>query len=403
MGDRALRAAVGLLPRAPLIDLKILLSTHHRQDPNSGASGTAIALCRAFREEGHEADAISFDDMPAFPERIANLVYPPRLAVALAASRGRDYDVIDASTGDAWLWDLLGRPGSNGLLVTRSHGFEHLYYRHTLEFEHRHGRRTSLRHRLYWGGWRQWEVARSLRRADLVLSLNEEERDFAVAELGVDADRIEIVGNPIDDRILAAAAKANREPGARNVAYVGAYRPLKGVRYGSAALASVMEEADDVMASFIGTGVTRTEVLEGFPPELHDRVRTVERYKREELPQLLEGHGILLFPSLSEGFGKALIEGMACGLAPVAARSGGAQQILTDEVNGLLVARFDVEEMASRLLRLLSDPPLLRRLQTAARSAAQTYGLHAVAERTLELYGTAIECRAQLDGRGQPR
>lgn len=383
--------------------MRILLSTHHRHDPNSGASGTSLALGRAFGAAGHDVHTISFDDMAALPERAANLVYPARVAAALATPGAPDYDVIDASTGDTWLWGLLGRPGSKALLVTRSHGFEHLYYRHTLEYEHRQGRRTSLRHRLYWGGWRQMEVTRSLRQADLVLALNSEERDLATEELGVDGERIEIVGNPIDDRILAAAAGSNREPGARNIAYVGAYRQMKGVEYGSAALASVMTTVEDVEVSFIGTGVPKTTVLKAFPPEVRDRVRTIENYRREELPSLLEGHGILLFPSLSEGFGKALIEGMACGLAPVAARSGGPQQILTDGVNGLLVPRFDVEETAERLLRLLSDPSLLRKLQTAARPTARSYGLRAVAEQTLELYRIAIERRRTEAGRGRRR
>ncbi len=369
--------------------MRILISTHHEQNPNSGASGVGLGLGASYAALGHQVSPLSFDDMPRLPERAAALVYPYFVAAQLQRRR-RELDVVDASTGDTWLWSSLRRRGRRPVTVTRSHGLEHLFDRHTVEHEGRHGRRLSRRHRLYWGGLRLWEVKRSLRAADLIIVLNETERRFSIEELGVDPTRIEVVPNGIDERFLAAARAANPHPGARTIAHVGECREMKGVDYACAALVEVLRAQPDVRASFLGTGVPAAEVLDRFPAELRERIAIHERYERQQLPQLLDGHGILLFPSLSEGFGNALAEGMACGLAPVAARSAGAEQIVDDGENGLLVPRYDAAAIARATLRLLGDDALRERLQGGARETAEGFSMATVAARTLDLYGQAL-------------
>jgi glycosyltransferase involved in cell wall biosynthesis len=379
--------------------VRILFSTHHVQDPDTGASGTALALGQAYRELGHEVDTLSFDDLPKMPGRAAALVYPYRVAQALGNPRKSPFDVIDASTGDTWLWGMLPRTNPAPLLVTRSHGLDQLRYRATLEYESRHGRRPSLQHRLYAGHWRLWEVGRSLREADLVLTLNADERQFAIDELGIAPDRLELFGNPVPAEILAAGAEVNRDSGRADIAYVGAYRDMKGMEYGTAAMVEVLEEHPEVTMSFIGIGSAAPKIRQAFTPELLDRVRIVPEYSRGGLPALLEGCGILIFPSLSEGFGNVLVEAMSCGLVPVASETGGAKRIIESGKNGLLVPLYSADELAAAVMRLLRDPGLRSRLQADARAAAGQYSIKVIAERTLAAYRSGLERRrSERDG-----
>lgn len=363
-------------------------------DLNSGASGTVLALGDAYSQLGNDVQYISLDDLPIhLPGRAAALAFPPFVAVQLTRRRYRNLDVIDASTGDTWLWATLKRGRRQPLLVTRSHGFEHLFHEHTVEHARRTGRTLSRRYNMYWGGWRLMEVRRTLRLADLVLALNERERDYAVERLGVDDNRIRLVSNGVESEFLDRAAAVNRVGGSTSLAYVGEYREMKGVEYGTRAMVGAMQARADLRVSFIGTGVPQARVLEQFPADLHSRVTVKERFRRDELPDLLEGQGILLFPSLSEGFGKALLEGMACGLAPVAARSAGAEQLVDDERNGLLVSTHDAKALEAAVLRLLDDRDLLQRLQAEARRSAAQYSWSRVAAKTLDFYREALERR----------
>jgi glycosyltransferase involved in cell wall biosynthesis len=374
--------------------LRILLSIHHEINSDSGAPGSTLALRDAYAGMGHDVRLLSFDDFPVrLPFRAGSLAYPPFVAQRLARETRRGLDVIDASAGDAWMWASLTRRGHRPLLVTRSHGLERLFHERIVEHARLEGERLSWKYWLYWGGWRLREVEKSLRAADLVLVLNDTEHAYVTKRLGVPDERVRLTTNGLRDGFLDTARTINLGGDRSAIAYVGEYRVMKGVAYGARALTGVMADHPEATVSFIGTGVPREQVLAEFPPELHARIKTIERYERPELPNILEGHGILLFPSLSEGFSLALLESMACGLAPVAAANVGAKQIVKPERSGLLVPLADAGALEAALRQLLDDPSLLKRLQEEARKVALGHSWNHIAEERVEDYREALARR----------
>jgi len=81
---------------------------------------------------------------------------------------------------------------------------------------------------------------------------------------------------------------------------------------------------------------------------------------------------VLLLPSELESFGLAALEGMACGVPPVASRVGGLPELVTDGVDGFLEPVGDVPAYARRVVELLSDDAVYRRMSAAARHTAET-------------------------------
>lgn len=67
----------------------------------------------------------------------------------------------------------------------------------------------------------------------------------------------------------------------------------------------------------------------------------------------------------------ALLEAMSWGLPVIATPVGGIPQVVTSEVNGLLVPPGDVAALASALGRLLESPALRERLGDAARKTIE--------------------------------
>jgi glycosyltransferase involved in cell wall biosynthesis len=61
---------------------------------------------------------------------------------------------------------------------------------------------------------------------------------------------------------------------------------------------------------------------------------------------------------------------MACGVPPVATRTGGVPELVTDGVNGFLESVGDVAAQAARVVALLTDDRLHERLSQAARETA---------------------------------
>jgi len=111
-----------------------------------------------------------------------------------------------------------------------------------------------------------------------------------------------------------------------------------------------------------------------------------------ETPHYLNAMDIFVFPSFREAFGLALVEAMACGIAPVARFNAGTKEIITDGETGYLIASD--EEIFHQILKLAQDTDLRNRIGANARREVQDkYSWQVVTERTVEAYGEVIRRR----------
>jgi glycosyltransferase involved in cell wall biosynthesis len=373
--------------------VRILLSIHHPLDESLGAPGATLRLGRALEALGHQVDHLSFDDLPgALPSQAKELLFPAAAAWHLAR-KAAGVDVVDASTGDAWLWARLRRRGAP-LLVTRAHGLEHRFWDEQMGEAREAGRPLGRRTRLYHGGLRLREVAASLRGADCCVFLNDADRDYAVERLGIPRERTAIRFNGVEDSFLGLPAPAGAPDDPVEVAVVGSWAERKGARYAATALGQVLGGRRDVTATLVGTRVPPEQVRGDLPAAVRERVRVVPEYRHEDLPRLLAGAQVLLSASLAEGFSLALPEAMACGLGPVATDIPGSRDVVRDGHNGLLVPPRDAAALAGALVRLLDDRGLLDRLRREAHATAQGFSWERIARETVELYEETAKRRA---------
>ena len=77
---------------------------------------------------------------------------------------------------------------------------------------------------------------------------------------------------------------------------------------------------------------------------------------RNDIPNILAGADIMLLSSISEGIPLTLIEGMAAKLPIVSTDVGGIPEVITDKVNGLLVAPRNPLQMARAIGALMEMP-----------------------------------------------
>jgi N-acetyl-alpha-D-glucosaminyl L-malate synthase BshA len=113
------------------------------------------------------------------------------------------------------------------------------------------------------------------------------------------------------------------------------------------------------------------------PAEVLARQLGVEKHvtflgKQQHVERLIPLAHVLLLPSELESFGLATLEGMACGLPPVATRVGGLPELVTEGVDGFLEPVGDIQAQAARAVDLLTDDALYRSLSAAARHTAES-------------------------------
>lgn len=101
---------------------------------------------------------------------------------------------------------------------------------------------------------------------------------------------------------------------------------------------------------------------------------------------------IFVLPSRYEGFPNSLLEAMALGVACVATRCPtGPEEIVTDEVDGLLVPVEDPGALAVAIDRLLGSPMLRERLGRAARERVRAFDAPGIILRLEDLIEEVVE------------
>lgn len=376
--------------------MKILLTIHHHLDPNSGAPGSTLKLGQEYQKLGHEVYYYSYDNLPNWiTGKVKSILFPWFLAIhILNLCRNQVVDIIDASTGDAWVWTSMFQlqQKKQPLRVTRSLGLEHTVDRDLRKEQQRGNIKLSWRYQFYSGGFRLWEVATSLRCADIVFQLNHYDLEYAIQKLGVKPECSYMVANGIPEEFLNLPFQPTPESqeATIGIAQVGTYIPRKGIKYSVPALNTILARYPQVKVSLLGTHVSATDVYRDFDSAVRDRVQILPNYAHDMLPNLLQGHQIKLFPSLSEGFSKGLIEAMACGLAPIATQTYG-RDILNHGHDGILIPARNSQAIEEAIESLIADRIYLDQLRRNAYTTAQGYSWANVAQERLTLYEKALE------------
>jgi glycosyltransferase involved in cell wall biosynthesis len=109
----------------------------------------------------------------------------------------------------------------------------------------------------------------------------------------------------------------------------------------------------------------------------------------ENIPGLLAEATFLVHTSDNEGCPNVVMEAMACGRAVVATDAGDIPSLVEDGKTGFVVPRGDEATLLTRMVTLMTDHDLCRRMGEAGRAKAeQQFGLDRLVSETLAAYRT---------------
>jgi phosphatidylinositol alpha-1,6-mannosyltransferase len=210
-----------------------------------------------------------------------------------------------------------------------------------------------------------------------------------VISLGIRLDRF----THLPDR---ATAKSNIVPSGANprlvLCSVGRLVPRKGVAWFVANVMPLLP--DDVLYLVAGDGpdMKRIKLLID-QYRLGDSVKLLGAISDVELANLYHGSDLFIMPNIPvandmEGFGLVMVEAGLCGLPVVASDIEGISDVVTEGVNGHLVASGDADQFRDAIMRYYSDASALRTMSESAKAhTVSQFGWTGVTER----YVKAIE------------
>ena len=221
-------------------------------------------------------------------------------------------------------------------------------------------------------------------------------RDSALAA-GARPRKIFVLHNPVE--IPRQAVQAARPPG---VSFLGRLVPWKGVELFVEACGLLARRYPDVRFTVAGGDPSPGEAFlahlktKASERGLDGRIEFTGTIR--DIGELLERTSVLVHASTEpEPFGRTVIEGMAHGVAVVAARQAGPTEIIDHGQTGLLVEPGSVEAIVAAVQYLLDHPEKSLRLGRAARRVAMERFLpEAHAKKMMRIYKEVLEDRERL-------
>jgi glycosyltransferase involved in cell wall biosynthesis len=155
--------------------------------------------------------------------------------------------------------------------------------------------------------------------------------------------------------------------------FVGRLEEEKGVIYLLQALALVVEQHPEAVLHIVGDGTLRTALM------TLCRQLNLESYvvfhgaaKHAEVIQHMLKAAILLVPSIIEGLGVVILEGMAAGIPVITTGAGGIPDIIKPDETGVLVPQRDEKALAGKIIELMEHKELRKRLADNAFNFVKT-------------------------------
>ncbi len=150
--------------------------------------------------------------------------------------------------------------------------------------------------------------------------------------------------------------------------HISNFRPVKRVVDCIRVLAEVLKKTPAHLY-MVGDGPDRP-AAHGLARQLGVDKHVTFMGKQDHVERIFPRMHVLLMPSEMESFGLAALEGMACGVPPVATQVGGVPELITHGVDGFLEPVGDIEAQAARVVELLSDDERHQKMAEAARRTA---------------------------------
>lgn len=199
------------------------------------------------------------------------------------------------------------------------------------------------------------------------------------------------IHNPFEGVIEAGAQFCERP---RDLAFLGRLVDQKGVNVLLDALAKLHAKGIDMATTILGDGPERANLEAQASRTLPaGSVHFAGHVEHAQIHPILLRHKILVAPSRGkEGFGMAVLDGLAAGCVAIGSDIGGLPESFGP--CGLSVPAGDAGALAERIEKLLADPQSTESLRSKIPAHLETMRLDRVAERYLEAFERLYEYQA---------
>jgi L-malate glycosyltransferase len=223
-----------------------------------------------------------------------------------------------------------------------------------------------------------WKMVHNLpKKIPAFTVISQELRNFFSSRCRMPESEIKLIYNGVDEHRFAPGARTvsikditGNAPFEKVIVAVGRLADAKDYPNLLASLHLLKKEGINACCIIVGDGELRASLeKEIIALNLSDRAFIAGT--RTDVENIMKGADCYVLSSKHEGLPISLLEAMSSGLPVVATQVGGVSEVVSNEINGLVVPRDNPRELAAAIARILSDAPLAGTLGRAARSTVE--------------------------------
>jgi glycosyltransferase involved in cell wall biosynthesis len=243
-----------------------------------------------------------------------------------------------------------------------------------------------------------WRYRASAERATAIVSVSAATRDDLIACYGVAPDRIAVIPPAVDPRFAIATSNEARAAvrtrhglPAEYLLSLGTLEPRKNQALAIEAMGRLGPEVPSLV--LVGRDGGSLAALRELASRrgVTDRVHFLTAVPDADLPAIVQGATLFLYPSWAEGFGMPIVEALLAGVPVIASDVACLREAGGGESR--YVPHEDPERLADEITSLLGDEGSRDRLRAVGRAHAARFDGVTLAHRLLAVYDAVISGR----------
>jgi glycosyltransferase involved in cell wall biosynthesis len=221
--------------------------------------------------------------------------------------------------------------------------------------------------------------------ANKIICVSEDTRSILVKKYGVLPNKTTYIPNGISKPQKIRDTNRNN----KEIIYIGRIDKRKGLDFLLEAMDIVNQKDDSIKLHIVGDGVDKKR-LETFAAERSLNANFYGYLSDEKIQKLFDLSSLQVVPSLFEGFGISVLEGMSHRVPVIATNVDGIRNVVKHNYNGLLVEYGDISRLSEEILRLTNDKQLQDLLISNAYKELYKYSWENIYTSTISEYESII-------------
>ena len=225
--------------------------------------------------------------------------------------------------------------------------------------------------------------------AAAIIAVSHLTKRVLVERYGIAPDKVRVIHNGIEPRAVAAPLPSER-PREKTVLFLGRITMQKGPEFFIHTAAKVLAKYNNVRFIMAGWGDLGPRIIEQVAAMgLGSRFRFTGFLRGRDVERAYRAADVYVMPSVSEPFGLTALEAIQYGVPVILSKSSGAAEVIS---TGALKCDFwDVDEMANKIVALLSHRELGEALCRCGTAELRTLTWDSAASQCIALYKEQVE------------